>query len=78
MPPHMTAYKSAPYKKKFLTRLEGCSFSVRVRGTSLFIAKKITRLKPPLIRNKFPNKKFILINLDSFFFGHGITLVILL
>ena len=48
-----------------------------VRGASLFIAKKITRLKPPLIRNKFPNKKLILINHDSFF-GHGITLVILL
>ena len=37
---------------------------MRVRGTSLFIAKKTTRLKPPLSWNKFLNKKLILINLD--------------
>ena len=40
------------------------SFAVLVSGTSLFIVIKYTRLKPILIKNKYPQQK---INLDQFF-----------
>ena len=57
------------------TILEGIqlcnSFAVLVSGTSLFIVIKYTRLKPRLIKNKFQQKRLILIGSLS----HGITLV---
>ena len=46
---------------------------MRVSGASLFVVPKYTRLKPRLIKNKFPRKD---INLDLFFLGHGTTLII--
>ena len=39
------------------------SFAVLVSGTSLSIVIKYTRLKPRLIKNLFPQKRLILVNL---------------
>ena len=77
MPPHMTAYKSAPYKKKFgIIFLQDWKVAVFLGGSGVrhcLLLKKITRLKPLLIKNKFPNKKIILINLDYIFWSRDNT-----
>ena len=65
----LTAYKGAPFEKKItfynIESMQLCnSFAVLVSRASLFIVIKYKRLKPKLIRNKFPPKN---INLDYFF-----------